>query len=517
MHLSRRRLDEDKAVQVNALTSPDSTPSTGFIDQVKIELPKDKTLQEILRLVVPDATLVASKRTQASRYKMRDGLLWFEGSRLVVPKPLRLSLLQEQHDTAYSGHPSHSVLYAELARHYFWPGMSKDVKKYVKSCDTCQRQKDGHQHPYGLLQPLPIPSRPWGSISMDFIVQLPKTPRGFTSITVFVDRLTKMVHLAPSNDTDNAPTVAQTFLSTIFRHHGLPDDIVSDRGSVFTSHFWTAFLQLLGTKASLSTAFHPQSDGQTERVNRTVEQMLRLFIDYKQTNWDTLLPLVEFAVNNHKHSATQHSPFFLNFGFHPKTPSTSQLSTLVPSAVASHQELQSTLALVKDLLKSAQDRMTTFANAHRTDLTFSPGDHVMLSSLHITPSNQVGRPSKKLAPRYLGPYKVLERVGQVSYKLELPASLRIHPTFHISRLRPYTDPSSFDSNRDVPPRPPPDIINDQPEFEVEKILDKRRHRGRTQYLVKWVGYPDSDNTWEPEAHLSHAIDSISDYESLVSS
>src|SRR5262249_36640008 len=159
------------------------------------------------------------------------------------------------------------------------------------------------------------------SISMDFIAQLPKTPRGHDSITVFVDRLTKMVHLTPGKITDDAPTIARQFLGNVFRLHGLPDEIISDRGSVFTGCFLKAFMSLLSTRVATSTAFHPQTDGQTERVNRTIEQMLRFWVDYKQTNWDLLLPLVEFAINNNKHSATQHTPFFLNFGQHPRTPS----------------------------------------------------------------------------------------------------------------------------------------------------------------------------------------------------
>jgi hypothetical protein len=347
---------------------------------------------------------------------------------------------------------------------------------------------------------------------MDFIAGLPKTPRGHDSITVFVDRLTKMVHLVPGKTTDDAPMVAQQFLNAIFRLHGLPDEIISDRGAVFTSHFWKSFTGLLDTRLATSTAFHPQTDGQTERMNRTIEQMLRFIVDYRQTNWDTLLPIVEFAMNNHRSATTTYSPFFLNYGQHPRTPSNAALSSLVPAVQHSLEELRATISLVKDLIRSAQDRQASLANEHRTEISFNVGDRVLLSSANITVDAQVNRPSRKLAPRFHGPFVILERIGPVAYKLDLPGTMHIHPVFHVSRLRPYVDPRSFDPSREVPVRPPPEIIANVPEYEVERILDKRRHRRRVEYLVKWVGYPNSESTWEPLAHLGHAMDSIRDFE-----
>ena len=403
--LSRRRHDVDRGIQVNVLTD-DLIPSS-FIEDVKRELPLDMGLKDIMDLLSPGSKIPPSKVTMAQRYTLRDGLLWYEGNRLVVPKPLRLGLLREHHDTPYSGHPSWNVMYASLSHSYFWPHMSKDTRKYVQSCDACQRNKDSHLHPTGLLQPLQVPERPWSSISMDFISQLPRTSKGHNAITVFVDRLTKMVHLVAGKTTDDAPAVSQQFLNAVFRLHGLPDEIISDRGSVFTSRFWKSFLGMLDTRISTSTAFHPQTDGQTERMNRTIEQMLRFLVDYKQTNWDSLLPIVEFAINNHKQASTQHTPFYLNFGQHPRTPSNAALTSLVPAAQHSLDELRSTLALVKDLLRSAQDRMATYANESRTDINFNVGDQVLLSTSNVTVDNQANRPSAKLASRFIGPFTVL--------------------------------------------------------------------------------------------------------------
>ena len=515
--LSRRRHDVDAGIQVNVINDPASP--INLIEEVRRELPNDPSLVSILMRLRNEIPTPPSEHTRMNRYTLRDGLLWFENTRLVVPKALHLKLLREHHDTALAGHPSWTVTYAHLAHSYFWPRMSRDVRQYVRSCDECQRMKDDTHRPYGLLQPLAVPDRPGTSISMDFIVHLPQTPAGYDSITVFVDRLTKMVHLVPGHSTDTALEVAQQFFNTIFRLHGLPSEIVSDRGSVFTSNFWTELMKMLDTGLATSTAFHPQMDGQTDRTNRTLEQMLRFWVDYKQTNWDTLLPIVEFSINNHRSASTGFTPFYLNYGQHPRTPSNAALSSLVPSSQHSLEELRSTLTLVKDLLRSAQDRQAAFANSHRQEKTFQVGDLVLLSSENLTPDNQRGRPSQKLSPRFIGPYPIEQRIGQVAYRLTLPPDLPVHPTFHVSRLRPYRDPLSFHPDRPVPPRPPPDIIEDNPEWEVERILDRRfRGRGRSrrpQYLVHWAGYPDSDDSWQPLRNLGNSLDMIRDFEATL--
>ena len=182
---------------------------------------------------------------------MQDRLLWYEQCRLVIPKPLRLRILYEHHNTPIAGHPSWTLTYAQIALSFFWPHMSRDIRRYVRSCDECQRMKDDHHMPYGLAQPLSIPDRPWSSVSMDFISHLPLTVSGYDSITVFVDRYTKMVHLAPGHTTDTAKDVAAQFLSKVFSLHGMPLEIITDRGSVFTSAFWRTFLDNVGSRRRL--------------------------------------------------------------------------------------------------------------------------------------------------------------------------------------------------------------------------------------------------------------------------
>src|SRR5215469_14496995 len=232
--LSRRAQDEEIGIQVALIDADDL--DTDFKNKILDSLPKDDDLQNII------ANL---KKSSFTRYTFHDGLLWYEGSRLVIPSDLCLSLLHDHHDSPTAGHPSKNLTYDLLAHHYHWPRMEKDVHKYVTSCSQCQRNKTSNRRPAGLLQPLPIPDRPWSSISLDFITQLPRTSSGHDTILVFVDRLTKMVHLCPGKTTDTAPQVALRFLDFVFRYHGLPRQIVSDRDSRFTGRFWRSLMDLL--------------------------------------------------------------------------------------------------------------------------------------------------------------------------------------------------------------------------------------------------------------------------------
>ena len=198
--------------------------------------------------------------------------------------------------------------------------MNRQVAAYVSACDTCQRVKFRRDRPAGLLQPLPIPDRKWQSVSMDYIVELPRTSSGHDAILVFVDRLTKMVHLVATTSEVTAEETAELFVRHVVRLHGTPDELISDRDRRFSSRFFKQLMQLLGVHQRMSTAFHPQTDGQTEVMNRTVEDYLRSFVGPVHDNWDDRLSLAEFAMNNSKSASTGASPFFLNYGEHPRSP-----------------------------------------------------------------------------------------------------------------------------------------------------------------------------------------------------
>ena len=347
---------------------------------------------------------------------------------------------------------------------------------------------------------------------MDFIVQLPTTKSGYDAIVVFVDRLTKRAVFCPTHTTVTAPGVAKIFFDNIFRHHGLPRIIISDRDAKFTSNFWRALFQQLGTKLSISTAFHSQTDGQTERMNKTLEEMLRAYSTYNQDQWDQYLPAAEFAYNNVKQMSTGHTLFELDCGQHPLTPATLVTKTTnVPAADDFAQHWENMINMAKDALMIAQDRQSKYANQHRRHLTYQVGDKVMLSAQHINNPVNKQRPTRKLSPKYLGPYTIIDIISPTAYRLELLANMRIHNVFHISMIKPYNE-TFEDFER---PTPPPAIIlpdTNEKEFEVETILDKYIIREKPQYLVKWIGYPLHDATWEPANHLKNAAQKVNEFE-----
>jgi len=307
---------------------------------------------------------------------------------------------------------------------------------------------------------------------MDFIVQLPLTKQGHDAIVVFVDRLTKRAHFQPMHTSATAPEVAKIFFTTIFRNHGLPKVIISDRDPKFTSRFWQTLFGHLGTKTAMSTAFHPQTDGQTERMNRTLEEMLRAYVTYKQDLWDEYLPAAEFAYNNSKQASTGHTPFELDCGQHPSTPISLTKESEVPAADNFVNHWSSMIKLAKDSLREAQERQIKYANEHRRHLIFKIGDQVLLSMKNTNTPVDRNRPTKKLTPRFAGPYTVVQVISSTAYKLDLPHDMKIHPVFHISLLKPY----QISPNEFIRPTPPPAIVfpdTEHEEFEVETILDKR--------------------------------------------
>jgi transposase InsO family protein len=458
------------------------------------------------------------REESTGRYFVADDLLWINVSnepRLCIPKntELRALLLHDAHDSPIAGHLGFEKTYENMRRNFYWPRMARDTKSYIASCEQCQRNKPMLQRPAGLFKPLDIPSQRWDTVTMDFIVQLPKTARSADAITVFVDKLSKQVHFCASRTTDSAADVAQLFFDHVFRLHGMPRTIISDRDTRFTGKFWTALIKLMGTKLNMSTAFHPQSDGQTERANRTLEEMLRSYVAYHQKDWDLFLPMLEFAYNNSINPSTGHSPFYLNYGHHPLVPASllKPVATNVPSVANFAAKQASLLAEAQDTIIEAQNRQKAQADKTRRPSPFSVGDMVLLSTENISAAAHANRPSKKLEPKYIGPFKIIEKVHENAFKLELPPTMRQHPVFNVDLLRPYKEsPPEFGDR--VPPRPPPELVDGVQEYEVEKILDYKIFRKTPKWLVQWKGYPLEDATWEPKSSLGNAEDALKEFE-----
>jgi len=402
---------------------------------------------------------------------MHDGLIWIPDD-----DTLRLRILRDHHDAQAAGHPGRARTLELVSRSFYLPGRRKYIHRYVDHCDTCHRIKPIRHAPFGLLKTLELPQRPWDTISTDFITALPKID-GINALWVIIDRLTKMGHFVACQGTMNPEDLAGHFLRQVIRPHGLPSIIVSYRGSLFTSDFWRRVTEAIGISRNLSTAFHPQTDRQMDRVNATLEQYLRAFCNYRQDDWERLLPIAEFCYNNAQTGTTRLTPFFANYGCHTRflpdlgtrNEETPEVSEYVVALRSLHEELRAEI-------KEAQMTQAEQANkARHPDPVLNPGDRVWLRRKHIGTT----RPSNKLDHKQIGPYTILEKVGSRAYKLDLPATVRIHPVFHISLLKPTASTEPISQCQQTPP--PPVIIQEQHEWEVEKILDSRRHRYQIQY------------------------------------
>ncbi|KAD4982217.1 hypothetical protein E3N88_18888 [Mikania micrantha] len=348
----------------------------------------------------------------------------------------RTTILDEAHKSRYSIHPGADKMYKDLRDFYWWPGMKRNVLEYVDRCLTCLKVKAEHQRPSGLLQQPEIPMWKWDQISMDFITKLPRTSRNHDSIWVIVDRLTKSAHFLPIREDYSMDRLAKLYVNEIVSRHGVPISIISDRDSRFMSRFWQTLQNALGTQINMSTSYHPQTDGQTERTNQTLEDMLRSCVIDFGGSWDIHLPLVEFSYNNSYHTSIQCAPFEALYGRKCRSPicwsEIGENQIIGPEFI---QETTDKIALIQERIKAARDRQKSYADNRRRPLEFQVGDRVMLK---VSPWKGIFRFGKrgKLSPRFVGPFKILERIGSVAYRLELPLELsNIHDVFHVSNLK----------------------------------------------------------------------------------
>ena len=457
------------------------------------------------------------------------GLLYLrDSSRVCVPDipELKASLLKSFHDEPSAGHQGVDRTY-QLARDLlYWPGMYNAVRHYVESCHLCSINKSRTAKQNGLLQPLPIPERPWEAISMDLVTQLPESKEKHDAIVVFVDRFSKQAVFAPTVTSATAQDLAKLFFHHVYRYHGVPRSIVSDRDTRFTSAFWTSLFSLLNTSLDLSTAYHQQTDGQTERTNRTLEQYLRFYTSDTLDDWDQHLADAEFAYNHAKSSSTGLSPFEVLYGFNPHVPMSLLRTIATTDAHPASQDLvtrhQTRHQAVQDKLREAQKVMAAQYDKSRRDVTFKIGDLVYLDATNIatslnSPDTSRRTKGKKLRSKFMGPFKIADRPSALNYRLVLHPDSKVHPVFHVSLLKAAVPRDTNQFPDSTPPELFPLPIEDDSgqtydgEWEVEKILKHRRHKGKVQYLVKWTGYPVSQSTWEPESHLENAKELIQDY------
>jgi hypothetical protein len=315
-------------------------------------------------------------------YKLEtDGILLYKNI-IFVPNVqcLKQMILQEMHNVPYAGHPGYQKTIAVVKSHYFWPGMKREIAEYIARCMECQKVKVEHRHPAGLLQPLPIPEWKWEVVTMDFITGLPRIAKMHDSIMVVVDKLTKVAHFIPLKTTHQAVDVADIFIREVARLHRIPKMIMSKRDPKFTSNFWKGLFKGFRTNLNFSTDYHPESDGQTERVNRVIEDILRMYVMDKPSIWEDYLHLVEFAYNNGYHASLKMSPFEALYGRKCNTPvSWDNLADRTVVGLELLKEMEDQMTKNKQNLKVAQDRQKSYVDKNRTHREFKVGDHVFES------------------------------------------------------------------------------------------------------------------------------------------
>jgi hypothetical protein len=438
-----------------------------------------------------------------STFHISNGLLYRNGKVCVPDLPeVKKKILYECHDAPSAGHPGIHRTLVLVSTNFFWPQLRHDVQTYVVKCLQCQINKAERLKVAGLLHPLDIPNKKWESISMDFIVSLPRTQRGHDSIWVIVDRLTKLARFIPTRTTVKAQELAYQFVNELFRFYGLPMDIVSDRDSKFTSDFWTQVFKKLETNLSMSSTDHPQSDGQTERVNQIIEDMLRAYVAKKPTKWEQYLPLLEFAYNSSRHTSTGYSPFMLMYGFQPRAPIDVTFNRDEFDSTQNFlRDMQEMLHIARDNIKTAQDRARFYADHNRHPRVLYPGQKVFLRVPQNSKSLSMGK-CAKLAPRYCGPFIVLKRIGSSAYCLDLPAGVDVHPVFHVSRLKELL--GSDDNMVTIKDLVVHEDLASKP-HSPEKILDSRiknlRSKQIREFKIKWMDQSICDATWERETVL----------------
>ena len=496
--LSRKTVQTLRALNANLSLSDDGTvvaelvARPNLLNRVLEAQKKDEKISAIIDQIRD------GKETEFTVNE--NGVLCYK-ARVCVPDDdeLRKAILEEAHSGSFAIHPGSTKMYQDLKMSFWWSGMKRDVSEFVTKCLVCQRVKAEHQVPSGLLQPIRIPEWKWDRITIDFVVGLPVTGRKHDSVWVVVDRLTKSAHFLPVRTDYSLDKLAELYIKEVVRLHGILVSIISDRDPRFTSRFWGKLQEAMGTRLNFSTAFHPQTEGQSERVIQILEDMLRsCAIDY-EGSWDRHIPLVEFVYNNSFQSSIGMAPYEALYGRKCRTPlcwtELSERKVIGPDLI---RETEEKVKMIREKLKVATDRQKSYTDMKRKDIRYEVGEKVFLK---VSPWKKVMRFGKKgkLSPRFIGPYEVIEKVGPVAYRLALPPDLeKIHNVFHVSMLRRYrSDPTHIVSSDTIELRP--DLTYEEEPVEI-LAHEVKELRNKKIPLVKvlWRNHKTEEATWESE-------------------
>jgi len=471
---------------------------------IKNESEYDPSVLERLRFLLEQPNAEDSDWTLNTKHK--DPIIFYKG-RKYVPRntELRRKVLQQCHDHPTAGHPGAATTYLNVSRHYWWPGMTTFVNEYVKGCGKCQQNKINRRPWKGPLMPIagPTDPRPFAQISMDLLTDLPPSEDGYDTLLVVLDHgQTKGLVLIPTRKTVTSTGTAGLLNDNVFRRFGLPETIISDRDPRFASAVFQEWLKLLNIKSAMSTAYHPQSDGATERVMQEIQAYLSIYCIANPTDWPSAIPILEFVHNSRPHADRKQSPFELIMGYQPK----GIPETLHPTKVPSLEErMERITEWRKDAQLAHEIARQRMAIRFKVPLErFTEGQKVWLDTRNFQLMY-----GKKIRPKREGPFKIKRMKGPITYQLELPSTWKIYDTFHPVHLSPYKETSQYGPNE---LRPPPELVDNEEEYSVDHIVrHKKNNKGNLLFLIRWKGYSVEDDTWEPASNLKNARETLDEY------
>jgi len=449
--------------------------------------------------------IVKSLAKRPGQWRVDDkGVVWVK-DQLYVPKDnvLRGEILRAHHDSPLAGHPGCHGTQNLVERAFFWPSLSCDVHRYVNCCAACQENKMSQLPTSTALHSHTPPSQPWDVISVDLVGPLP-TSKDHDAILNIVDHFSKMVIAVPTSITLMSSELANIYKEKVFPFFGIPKKIVSDRGPQFASEFTHDICRILGIEQNLSTAYHPETNAQVERMNHEVAQYLQMYVNYHQDGWSDWLPLAQFALNNQVSTSTGESPFYLNHGRHPHMPHIRDVHVKKEGAAQFGERLRRTRKEAEEAMKWALwVSGESFNRSVHPTVRFKPGDLVYIEGTKIKNT----QPLNKLAQCRYGLFEVIRQVNETSYELKLPDTWRLkHPVFHRNLLSKHQ--TGHSPQQLSIPHNPPLLLDDDGErvYDVETIANSQRAgkaKGGVEYLVKWLDYGEKENTWEPGIDLDN--------------
>ena len=403
-------------------------PEVEIVEKIKKARGKD---EEVVR-IVEEMKKANVKELRGEEWKIEGDLVIKEGKIYVLKDTeLRMEVIWLHHDVLAAGHGGRWKTVKLVTRNYWWPGVTRDVGRYVEGCDGCQRMKNRTEELVGKLKLNKVPEKLWTYLTVDFITKL-SVVAGKDAILVVCNRLSKMAHFVATTEATSAEGLVRLFRDNMWKLHGLPESVVSDRGLQFAAELTKELNRMLGIETRLSTAFHSQMDGQTERMNQELEQYLRFFVDHRQKDWPEWLVSAEFAVNNKVHTATKVSPFMANYGRELRMGGDIRRRGKVEKAMEFVERMKKVHEEAGAALKKAQEDMKRQADRGRRETEdWKKGDKVLLSTKDLVFKE---RPARKLVDRYIGPYTIEKVVSTNAVKLRLPTSMRIHPVVNVSQI-----------------------------------------------------------------------------------